>query len=698
MGSTVVVPSEITTKAGSDFDIDKLNMYLKSTYLDKNGDVRLIKYMGSEEATKEFYSNLFDQGLLLTKEQTKQLEQELALGKDAEYEDRLVKSMFGDLGVFSDEDIIDDFTKSLTEQGVKETVVNEMYKKSLENEYYDSLEKLITLPENFDRLVAPIGDAGLKALSIELDKLRGYDETTIKNRMLNRNYLTTLRNSFVTAKRWVGIAAVNITNLSLKQKSEVYIDPSKFSGLSIQDSKFLGDGEIALKHNTVMIDGEERVSLSGTTVKDSTELISDRLSGYATSFVDVAKDDYITKIIQSDLVIGTFMFLENIGAGEQAAMFLNQPIISEYLKYLNSVSAKSLFSQKNIGVIKDKFVTTKDNLASTELNVTNLDGNIRDYYAGTIFNTTRNAEQQKILDEFLKYAKMAEFNFKFTQATNYDTTKLRSAETLSKKQWRTQTASDTNIISSVDNILNSTFIGPQSKFLDKSTEAMGAVLKLDQLEFKEITNTVLKSFGNNEYLANDKFEKIAVEIKAAFIDYVVQNDTKYSDRIKELLIDDNTSVAVRMEIAKRNNPDLQILKELQAETGERPDGVKTIRLKTRPDNAADKNMYTGMMRELRDTPATNQLYKDIVELSILQGTYASPLSIREIIPIEDYSAIVEPIISGLVANQSLDEFTKGWYQRNNFRNSDVFPIVENIKFFQSFTEAPIRTPEGDLYK
>jgi len=698
MGSTVVVPSEITTKAGSDFDIDKLNMYLKSTYLDKNGDIRLIKYMGSEEATKEFYGDMFDKGLLLSKEQTRQLEQELALGKDAEYEDRLVKSMFGDLGVFSDEDIIDDFTKSLTEQGVKETVVNEMYKKSLENEYYDSLEKLITLPENFERLISPIGDAGLKALSIELDKLRGYDETTIKNRMLDRNYLTTLRNSFVTAKRWVGIAAVNITNLSLKQKSEVYIDPSKFSGLSERDERFLGDGEIALKHNTVLIDGQERVSLSGTTVKDSTEIISNRLSGYATSFVDVAKDDYITKIIQSDLVIGTFMFLENIGAGEQAAMFLNQPIISEYLKYLNSVSAKGLFTGKNIGVIKDKFVTTKDNLASTELNVTNLDGNIVDYYAGTTFNATRNAEQHKILDEFLKYAKMAEYNFKFTQATNYDTTKLRSAETLSKKQWRTQTALDTNIISSVDNILNSTFIGPQSKFLDKSTEAMGAVLKLDQLEFKEITNTVLKSFGNNEYLANDKFEKIAVEIKAAFIDYVVQNETKYSDRIKELLIDDNTSVAVRMEIAKQNNPNLQILKELQVETGERPDGVKTIRLKVRPDNAADKNMYTGMMRELRDIPATNQLYKDIVELSILQGTYSSPLSIREIIPIEDYSAIVEPIISGLVANKSLDEFTKGWYQRNNFKNSDVFPTVENIKFFQSFTEQPIRTPEGDLYK
>src|SRR5690348_1473124 len=63
MGSTVVVPSEITTKAGSDFDIDKLNMYLKAIYTDVNGDIKLVKYKGSEEETKEFYGKVFDKEL-----------------------------------------------------------------------------------------------------------------------------------------------------------------------------------------------------------------------------------------------------------------------------------------------------------------------------------------------------------------------------------------------------------------------------------------------------------------------------------------------------------------------------------------------------------------------------------------------------------------------------------------------------------
>jgi hypothetical protein len=60
MGNTVVVPSEITTKAGSDFDIDKLNMYLKAVYTDHNGDIKLVKYRGSEEETKEYYGKIFD--------------------------------------------------------------------------------------------------------------------------------------------------------------------------------------------------------------------------------------------------------------------------------------------------------------------------------------------------------------------------------------------------------------------------------------------------------------------------------------------------------------------------------------------------------------------------------------------------------------------------------------------------------------
>ena len=198
---------------------------------------------------------------------------------------------------------LDKLTDANLQAELRAEYVKDMYKKALENEYYDSLEKLITLPENFERLISPVDDAGLKDAAGELDKLRGIDENKIPNRILNRNYMTNLRNSFLMGKRWVGVVAVNITNLSLRQKIQSYIDPTKFAGLSKEDQELLGDGSVVLKHNTVMVNGEERISLGGTRTADGTnQLISNRLSGYATAVVDVAKDDFITRIIQSNLV------------------------------------------------------------------------------------------------------------------------------------------------------------------------------------------------------------------------------------------------------------------------------------------------------------------------------------------------------------------------------------------------------------
>jgi hypothetical protein len=714
MGSTVVVPSEITTKAGSDFDIDKLNMYMKSAYLDRSGDVRLVKYYDTEEDCNNFFGKVFDDtlaakvmkkadlleaidiamynlpdpnGLLSqygkmiesfsidyarTEEEAGEIDRLGLLDANLRY-DGLVNETGIQMNKLTDENI----------QSVYRSVYqSKMYKASLENEYYESLEELITLPENFDALITPIGDADLESLSETMDKLRGYNESGIRNKILDRNYLTSMRNSFLTAKRWVGIAAVNITGLSVKQKSQIYIDPARIAKLDFADKKYLGDGIIALPHNTVTIDNSEYVSLSGVTVKDSKERISDRLSGYATAFVDVAKGDYITKIIQSDLAVGVFMFLENIGTGDRAAYFCNQPIITEYLNYLDSITAKTLFNEKHLATIRDRFVhTDHDRIVGIDISQESLEKNMKDFYTTKAgLSDRQNAEQQNILDEFLKYAKMADFNFQFTQAINYDTSSFRSAETMTLKQWKTQEAETSNIISSAYKALNSTFIGEQAALTSSLVDAMGAVLKLDSVEFKAVTNTVLRSYANNQFLSGDTLEKIAVEIKAAFIDYAVQTNTGLNNIIEEALVNEHTAVVYQLAQAKVDYSELQILQDLDIVTGNREGGAKSIKLTANTKAAYDENLYTGMMRELRDHDAnTNKLYTNLVKLSILQGTYGSAISIRNIIPLEDYAAIVGPIIAELQVTPELKAFTQGMFQRNNFRNQDIMPRITNLR-------------------
>jgi len=639
MGDTVVVPSEITSKAGSDFDIDKLNIYLKNTYVNSKGQLKEVPFFGYGEEAKA------------------------AIKKFILKED--LESIFD----------INERTVVATEDDYG-TLADKLYKQSLENQYFDSLEKLLTLPENYERLINPVSDGGLENMASELDKLRGVDESKVKNRILDGNYMTSLRHAFVTAKRWVGIGAVNITNHSLAQKGEVYIDPVKVAELNDYERKILGNGQIALPHNTVTINGKEVVSLSGTKDKAG-KYISDNLSGFITSFVDVAKNPYILKVVSSNNVIGTAMFLTRIGSPvKTTALFLNQPIIKEYLNYLDSIDSKSVYSKKNLDAIRAKFPTDRKSAAAAKIEMKNLAPNIENYYAGKAIN---NAEQQRILAEFLKYHKMAQYAFKLTQATNYDTTKFRSAEAMDKKRMRTETAEESNIFTSAKDILDNSFIGGQANLAEKSMNALGAILKLDQLQYSVITSKVLEPYTANEYLSAENFDTIAAKIKASFIDYIFQTKTDLSDRTRELLIDPYTAVAGEIVKARKENPDMEILQQLTQAASNRVGGAKSIKLKANLKDSFDENLYTGMMRELRDNPATNALYNKIVDLAILQGTYQSAISIKNIIPIEDYAKRVENAVNSVASDLNLTNFSKfGAFERNNWKDENIFKKLTNV--------------------
>ena len=104
-----------------------------------------------------------------------------------------------------------------------------MYSRSLENEYIKSTENLITLPENFERLIVPNDASQLKALSEEIvDKTRAgaFDYRNIGN-LLDKRFMARLRNAFVAGKKGIGIAAVNQTNLALMQHSPMFVEKDR---------------------------------------------------------------------------------------------------------------------------------------------------------------------------------------------------------------------------------------------------------------------------------------------------------------------------------------------------------------------------------------------------------------------------------------------------------------------------------------
>jgi hypothetical protein len=165
------------------------------------------------------------------------------------------------------------------------------------------------------------------------------------------------------------------------------------------------------------------------------------------------------------------------------------------------------------------------------------------------------------------------------------------------------------------------------------------------------------------------------------------------------VVDKGTSVADKLALAKKNHPEVTILKDLQIESSDRVDGAKSIKLAANIKEAYDENYYTGLMREMRDNPATRDLYYDIVVLAMLQGTYQSAISIKNIIPIEDFSENIAPIISTLIADTDVQAFSEGWFQRNNWKDNDVWKTV-SPKFFPAGEDAPIGVDQydNDIYQ
>jgi hypothetical protein len=738
MGSTVVVPSEIVAKAGSDFDIDKLNMYLKSVYTDVNGNVKLIEYKGSKEATMDFYTKVYEDRIQkqldkITKydefrdnvleifEVAETIEDpsnvtaeslEALLGEDiynfyvnnreviSEMEEQALSLGITPADYVGDQmgrlaTKFEDLSKEKFDSNLKTKYVQKMYKKSLENRYYEILEGLVTLPGNFERLMSPVSDAGLSKVADTLDDATNNKEADIKNKLISRSFMTSLRQAFVMGKKWVGIAAVNITGHAIGQKVGLYFDSRLLDRLSDYDKGFLGDLSLAIPHNTVTVDDQEMISLGGLKTADGRdEFISDRLSGYATAFVDVAKDPYILKLIQSDLVVGTTMLMERIGAGELTAYFLNQPMIIEYLKTLDKYKSRSLFGKDNLEYIYGKFETkasdkpydlaneferTADGGIDFEKSKQNLLSLIRENAnrpEGTKASTEFNGKQVAIFNEFLKLAKLAQLNFKFTQAYNYDTTRITNYEGFKRKLTRTESAREANIVSSIDKVMKGTFIGDQMEFLRKELMSLGAIMKLDSQGIDQYMNEVMEPFYADEYMSADDFDYVAKKLKSSFLDFLVQtrSTSVFPEDIKNLFTGNN-SVASRLLKLKGKYPSSNLLSNLVPVSSLQEDGPVTVALKVKPTEAIDIDRYTGMMRELKEQES--EFYNDLVKLSVLQGTLETNLSISSIIPVEDRAKIIAPVIDVLQSSSELEAFNKeGLFYRNNFSDDRIVPEIK----------------------
>jgi hypothetical protein len=580
-GDSIIIPSALVKKSGSDFDIDKLSVYLKNIYQDKNGDLKVIPYFGVGE---------------------KAIDKIKALGLDMN--------------------------------------PYELYKRSLENGYFKSLENIISSEENFEPLVTPNSADQLKKLSGDIVSKLGISKIDYSDpgNMLDRRFMSRLRQAFISGKYAIGIAAVNQTNHSLNQRSNIFID---FDGMKSKvnkvDRDWMGDGKIKFdKYNTVEVNGKTYPSLSKVYNTEKSkkfpngQRISDILSQFIDGYVDIAKGPWIIELGATPNTASTWMFLTKIGVPiNTIGYFMNQPIIRDYLRKIENSGYSWLFIDDFVKEIKadPKYAVGENYNFGKFTTIPNNTKLLETLGAKKFANQDDRAQQQFMLNEFLKYAKMASQMFAVTQGSNFDTATFNDPYLVFKKEQQLIKAQNTiiasvdkegNIIPGVNSILENSFLGIMANRLQDVRNAYAEILKSDNKNVRAVIEKVLLPYTD---LPDGDFIKVAQKAVADLFDWAVQIDKKYNNQITEMLLSDKNAAS---EISKfvnkvksdkehklHDNQAVKLLEQLPSPT---KGGVNNVKIKNKTNKVYDQNEIINGFIELKEYLGDNPLYLSLIHI------------------------------------------------------------------------------------
>jgi hypothetical protein len=676
-GDSVVIPSALVKKVGSDFDIDKLSIYFKNVYPGLDGKPKLVEYKGSEEATKQFYGEVYDK--LSEKENyyiKKELEK-LALQDDVDYDTDYESATRA-----AEEKLM---LQQESQVDRKEAFVNNMYRKSLENEYIQSSENLVTNDKNFDQLVKPNSADQLKKLSTTISsRLRSdsFDYKAVGN-LLNRSFMTRLRHAFVSGKYAIGIAAVAQTNHSLNQRQPIIVDTRRMSNLPVQERQWLGDGVIRFqRYNRIAVDGKTYPTLSMiNNAATKPQNISDILGQFIDGYVDISKGPWIMELGATPNVASTWLFLTKLGVPiNTIAFFMNQPIIREYLRSVENAGYSWLFIDDIVDSTKANYATSKDLVS--KMNVVPGETELVNMIGKKNLTASENAEQQFMLDEFLKYAKMAEQLFNVTQGSNFDTSTFNNPYLVFKKQEQLKKAQQ-SIVTSVDDLLENSFIGKLNNTLTDVRDVL-ATITSDKENVRNVIEKTLTPYIN---LPDRDFVKLAQRAKNDLFDWAVQTDRRINTNLANMLVNTEDRLSTARQILEfkeevvgnkehalhRNH----VINLIDAKLSETEGGIDNISIKNKDNKAYDQNQIIYAFNEIKEylNGSDNNLYGALVRLAVIQsGLSNSPISFTSLLPYEDFKEVYGRTMATIEEKENLlDYYTLNVFQRNNWADDDVTP-------------------------
>lgn len=618
----VVMPKEITTQGGSDFDVDKLNIFVPNSYVNAEGKTAYIDpKLDPEEEWKKVTIARKNQ------EETK--------GED-EVSDKLLTAIFGN---FLDEDYSDEEKEEILaeKEGDKEDWIKRFKKKQLQNEMIEQTLKVLEHPNSTKSLLSPNSADELKELAKGLGKKLKLFEMFMPKTLVNLTY------QMFSSKALVGIFASQSTHHSLAQQVGLHFKTSR---------PFYFD------HNTIIVDGKAQPSLAGVTTKTTYKIISDRLGNqYISASVDAAKDPFLFYLGCNLDTGGIFALVERLGGDiEYLVKLIKQPIIQDYLLAMsNNNQLGTSFTKNKKSVIKDVLKIYKAEQDDSEFLV--------DYYNNSSEKSVklnalkfhrdladRKPSPSMMLDDFLYLSEAARVITNSIGTTKFDTNgpgkdivqsvllnenyNAFNKEMQSNEGFTLATAKDGKQLP-YSRLVTDTIL---DVFYKKSaTFTISLYNKLVALNSNYEFNSVLKDFNNplSPYVTKKLTEEDAQKLYGAMINFAIQQNI---DLNKNLFFGNKTLAREILNIQK--NPDHPLYNNYVITNVFNPeisDGLNSpdiLTILNKNIESREKNYILKAFAEIKNVDPV--LYDKLLTANYFQsGVMESPASYYSLLPYND---------------------------------------------------------------
>ena len=426
---------------------------------------------------------------------------------------------------------------------------------SVQNAYFESSRNILKQGNRFDQLLSPnnmnniIDGRNIVYDAFGLEKRRANPTD-----YLDINYLVKKRQAFAKGKYDIGIFAIGMTNYANSQIAMIGAGEGISDRQDYNEIMELNEGDISLPFDeAIVIDVEGTQFLPLGNEKDIDGfLIMDNLSGYITGAVDVAKEPAIVEMGMHTELASTYLLLSRARVGrEKIALYLQQPIIRQYLKELiflkNPEFGFSHFdsqTQLRKGLLEiyakggdpssESF--ERINLSKEELINMIKKGEKMKKGEGT-WTAAEKRRQYLIFVNFLKMRMFADDLTKNYRASNHDTSKIRSSWSLVMKDLIAEdlrkgnsilSVSDGETRNGIDAFREDTFVQTTIDLLNTFNTVFSDInlFALQKENPKAALLQIAKNLYNDRfYISDETFITIMREYSASMVDTLLNNYT-----------------------------------------------------------------------------------------------------------------------------------------------------------------------------